>query len=129
MITGLEHFALSVHNLDRSVAFYRDLFDLQVVRILELPSESKLGEVVGMPNCTARVGHLERDGVMLELFEYQQPRGRPIPLEHKQADNGYIHLGFTSTDVRSDYRRLKEQGVRFFGEPVELRPNVWIVYF
>ena len=26
MITGIHHFALTVHDMDRSIAFYRDLF-------------------------------------------------------------------------------------------------------
>ena len=39
------------------------------------------------------------------------------------------HIGFVSTDVRADYARLKGQGVTFFGEPVEFRPGVWVVYF
>ena len=129
MITGPEHFALSVQDLDRSIEFYRDILGLQVLRVLEFPSESGLGEVVDMPGCVARIGHLKRGGIMLELFEYEQPRGRPIPPEQKQADSGYIHIGFASTNVRSDYQRLSEQGVRFFGEPIELRPKVWIVYF
>jgi hypothetical protein len=66
---------------------------------------------------------------MLELFEYLDPRGRPVFPERRQADHGLIHLGFTSIDVRADYSRLKNKGVSFFSEPVEFRPNVWIVYF
>ena len=40
-----------------------------------------------------------------------------------------IHLGFTSLDVRAEYSRLRKMGVTFFGEPLEFRPDVWIVYF
>jgi len=66
---------------------------------------------------------------MLELFEYTEPRGRGSPEDRSQADLGYIHAGFTSTDVRGDYAALSERGVAFIGEPVEFRPGVWIVYF
>jgi lactoylglutathione lyase len=129
MIRGIEHVALSVADLERSLAFYRDVMKLQLIRIIECPPEMGLGKVAGMPGCRARIAHLQSETAMLELFEYQYPLGRPIAGDRRQADRGLIHIGFTSDDVRTDYARLKERGVRFFGEPVEFRPGVWIVYF
>jgi len=76
-----------------------------------------------------RIAHLQAGETMFELFEYQEPRGKKIPPDHKQADHGLIHVGFTSTDVRSDYKRLQELGVQFFSEPIEFRPGVWLFYF
>ena len=129
MIISISHVAVSVKSLERSLAFYRDVMGLEVVRILECPPEKRLGDVVGMPGCAARIAHLKIGNDMLELFEYLDPRGRPIPEDRRQADNGWIHIGFASSDARADYARLKENGVRFIGEPTEFRPNVWIVYF
>ena len=126
---SLEHVALSVADLERSIAFYRDVIGLEVVRIIECPPEMGLGDITGMPGCRARIAHLQSGGAMLELFEYQDPRGRPLPPERRQADHGLIHLGFTSLDVRAEYSRLRKMGVTFFGEPLEFRPDVWIVYF
>ncbi len=130
MIKGLEHVALSVSDLERSIAFYRELLGLQLVRIIDCGEDSQLDEVVGMPGCLARIAHLESGKAMLELFEYTRPRGEPIPGgRRKQADLGHIHMGFSSDDVRADCARLKARGVEFLGEPVEFRPGVWIVYF
>jgi catechol 2,3-dioxygenase-like lactoylglutathione lyase family enzyme len=129
MISALDHVALSVKDLDRSLAFYRDLLGLEVVRVLDCPPDTHLDEVVGMPGCSARIAHLKLGEGMLEIFEYADPRGRPLPPGHRQADHGWVHLGFTSSDTRSDYERLRAQGVRFIREPLEFRPNVWICYF
>ena len=129
MITGLDHIALSVASLDRSLAFYRDLLGFEVIRIIECPPDRGLGEVVGMPGCTARIAHLQAGETMFELFEYSDPRGKNIPADHKQADHGFTHVGFRSTDARADYQHLKEHGVAFFSEPIEFRPGVWIFYF
>jgi len=129
MIKGIEHIGLSVSDLDRSVAFYRDILGLEVVRILEPSPDSPLEKVVGLPGCRARIAHMQSEKGMLELFEYITPRGKPIPIDHRQADNGFIHMGFTSTDARSDYRVLRENGVKFLSDPVEFRPGVWIFYF
>ena len=46
-----------------------------------------------------------------------------------EFQDGLIHIGFSSNDVRGDYERLKKEGVTFFGDPVEFRPQVWVVYF
>ncbi|MBN1834371.1 MAG: VOC family protein [Spirochaetales bacterium] len=130
MLKGLEHVGLSVSNLERSIAFYRDLLGLKLIRVLECGEESRLDEVVGIPGCVARIAHLESEKAMLELFEYVRPRGEGIPGgRRRQADLGHIHAGFTSDDVRGEYARLKGQGVEFLSEPVEFRPGVWIVYF
>lgn len=129
MIIRIDHIALSVKDMDRSLVFYRDIIGLEVVRVLKCSSETALGEVVGMPGCVARIAHLQQGNSMLELFEYRRPRGQPIPSDRKQADQGWIHMGFTSTDVRADYARLKTLGVQFLSEPIEFRPGVWIVYF
>lgn len=129
MITALDHMALSVRDLDRSLAFYRDLLGMEVIRVLDCPPSGRLGDVVGMPGCAARIAHLQKGRVMVELFEYRSPRGEAIPADRKQADLGWTHLGFASSDARGDYAELKARGVRFIGEPLEFRPGVWIVYF
>ncbi|TVQ21030.1 MAG: hypothetical protein EA382_14180 [Spirochaetaceae bacterium] len=129
MILRLEHAGLSVADLERSIAFYRDYLGMRVIRVIESGPEMPLGTIVGMPHATARIAHLELDGMMLELFEYTSPRGREIPEDRRQADHGLVHVGFTSTDTRADYAVLREKGVAFLSEPVEYRPNVWVVYF
>jgi catechol 2,3-dioxygenase-like lactoylglutathione lyase family enzyme len=129
MITNVDHVALSVASLDRSIAFYRDIIGFKVERILECGPEMRLGDVNGMPGSTARIAHLTLRNNMLELFEYQTPQGKRIPPDHKQADNGLIHLGLASTDARTDYEKLKEYGVKFLSEPIEFRSGVWIFYF
>lgn len=129
MITRVDHVALSVADLERSLSFYRDLLGFSVERIIESTPEKRLGDVVALPGCSARIAHLRRGDTMFELFEYLEPRGRPIRADETQADHGFIHACFRSTDTRADYARLKSRGVEFLGEPVEYRPGVWIVYF
>lgn len=129
MIKSVEHVALSVRNLERSIAFYTGVLGMDVVKQIEAGPEMHLGDIVGMPGCSARIAHLEYAGFMLELFEYTDPRGNPVPKERTQADHGFSHLGFVSTDALSDYAVLKEAGVEFIREPYEFRPGVWVVYF
>lgn len=129
MIQRFDHAAISVSNLERSLAFYRDVLGLELLRILEPDPSLPLGTVVGMPGARARIAHLMLGPTMIELFEYQQPVGHPMPDEARQADHGHIHFGLRSDDVLADAERLKQHGVQLLSEPVEFRPDVWIVYF
>jgi glyoxylase I family protein len=128
MIRQLEHMAVSVSDLDRSLAFYRDLLGFELIRVIEPRGDEKIGKIAGLAGAQTRIAHLKIGKNMLELFEYVQPRGRPIG-DRSQADLGCSHVGLRSDDARGDYRLLKAQGVAFVSEPVEFRPGVWVAYF
>lgn len=129
MITKLEHVALSVATLERSISFYRDILGFDLLRIIEPDPSLPLSAVVDMEGARARIAHLELGGQMLELFQYLDPEGKVIPPEQNQADNGFTHIGLTSTDARADHQILKDHGIRFYSDPIEFRPGVWLFYF
>ena len=110
MIESLEHVGLSVADLERSIAFYRDVLGFTLTRIVESPPAMPLGDVVGLPGCAARIAHLVLGGTMLEVFEYHDPEGRPIPPDRTQADRGFIHIGLRSSDTCADHARLAARG-------------------
>ncbi len=109
MITNLEHIGLSVSNLERSYDFYCKNLNCEIIRIIEANPELKLGKVVGLDGCSAMIAHLKAGE-------------NKIPKNHRQADLGFIHAGFTSTNVRDDYRRMKENGVRFMKNIISTFP-------
>ena len=129
MIVKLEHAAVGVSDMNRSIVFYCELLGFEFLRIIEPREDERLGVITGMPGAQARIAHLKLGDSMLELFEYKTPLGRALPENHRQADKGLIHFGIRSNDLRGDYRKLKEKGVSFISEPVEFRPGVWVVYF
>ena len=128
MTAVVDHVALSVSDLDTSIAFYRDLLGFELRRVIEVPPEMNLGAIAGLPACTARIAHLFQGEVMLELFHYLDPEGRPVG-DRTQADRGFSHVGFLCSDIRADIDRLRQAGVDLAGELVEFRPEVWVQYF
>ncbi len=126
MFHCIEHTALSVSDLERSLAFYRDLIGMRVVMEVDF-SDHVLGTVNGLTGCQAKVVHLKLGETVLELFQYREPVGRP--LERRQCDLGFIHIGFRVSDLRQHYADLKAKGVHFFSEPIQVRPGTFIVYF
>jgi|WetSurMetagenome_2_1015567.scaffolds.fasta_scaffold125518_2 catechol 2,3-dioxygenase-like lactoylglutathione lyase family enzyme len=129
MSLTIHHVALSVSSLDRSLAFYHDLLGFEVVRLIDCPTEGRLGDVAALPRASARLAHLALGGQMLELLEFTHPEGRAIPPDFTLADVGFSHICLATDDIEGDYRRLREAGVRFYTPPMEYRPGVRMAYF
>jgi len=91
---GINHFALSVQDLDRSIEFYQRTFGLP---------ELALGAAD-----TTRHAFLDFGYLVLELLESEN--GRPQPPGHGSL--GPFHLCFEVTDIKAECRRLEELGVQ-----------------
>jgi catechol 2,3-dioxygenase-like lactoylglutathione lyase family enzyme len=128
MLISVNHTAISVADMERSLAFYRDLLGMKVAMDVEGTSE-KLGVIVGLPGARARIVMLELDNQRIELFQYRTPVGKPMPEGMAQCDNGLTHIAFNVTDLDGIYEGLKEKGVRFYSEPQVLRGEMKVVYF
>jgi len=124
----IEHTALSVSDIERSLAFYRDLIGMRVVLEVDFDDET-LGAVNGLAGCKARVVHLKLGESVLELFQYRQPEGRAAARDLRQCDVGFIHIGFRVTDIHRHCAEMKAKGVHLFSDPMEIRPGTFIVYF
>jgi lactoylglutathione lyase len=124
-VTTLHHTGYTVDDLDRSLAFYRDLLGMEVVAQQEKEG-GYLAAIVGYPDAHVRMAHLRLagGGHVLELFEYLAPTGRAAaPL--RPRDVGTPHLCFAVDDVRAVYERLLAAGVdTFFSAPVEVDTGV-----
>ncbi|MCF6284884.1 MAG: VOC family protein [Candidatus Hydrogenedentes bacterium] len=125
----LEHVALSVSDMERSLGFYCGVLGFEIIRRIEAAPGEKLGTITAMPGCRAHIVHLMSGDFMFELFQYVEPEGNAISRDRNQADLGYNHIGFRSIDIHADYQQLKDRGVDFLSEPVEFRPGAWVVYF
>lgn len=66
------------------------------------------------------------EGVELVL----EPMSFPPAREYQKAlfDAGISATAFITRDIEAEYRRLKERGVRFRGEPVEMGPIKAVVF-
>lgn len=128
MIHTLEHVGLSVSDMNRSLKFYRDLLGMKLVMDIDA-SDDRIGRVVGMPGAKCRIVHLKLGDAVLELFEYSEPAGHNLANTIRQCDHALTHIGFEVDDFHRHVEELKTKNVQFLGEPVEFRPNVWILYF
>jgi len=128
MIHSLEHVALSVSDMERSLQFYRDFIGMEVVFEVDFDDE-RIGRITGMPGAKCKVVHLRLGDGTLELFQYLDPVGKRIPQKRLQCDQGFTHIGLKVTDIHRHVQELKERGIELLGELIEVRPNAWVVYF
>ncbi len=127
MFTRMDHVAMSVQDMDKCIAFYRDVIGFE--KVFDREFDVAMGKLIGIEGTRVRIVHLRFHENVLELFAYHYPQGRPPRPDRTQADYGLIHIGFMVEDFWGTYRYLVERGVKFLGEPVEIRPGVFVAYF
>ncbi len=121
MIRGIHHTAVSTPDMERALAFYRDLLGLVVVSDFTWPSGfSTADAITGLEDSSARVVMLRAGNAMIELFEFASPEPRPAEAGRPVCDHGITHICLDVVDVESEYRRLKDAGVVFHCEPQNL---------
>ena len=127
MFTRMDHVGISVKDMEKAIEFYREVIGMEVS--LDREVDAPLAQITGLEGARARIVHMRLGESIVELFDYKHPMGREPRPDHVQADYGLIHIGFMVEDFQNTYQNLKARGVQFLGEPVEIRPGVYVAYF
>jgi len=118
MILNTNHTSFTVSDVERSVAFYRDLLGFTLLSLAERPPEFA-GPATGIPGAHLKVAYLAAPGGhRLELIQYLNPPG--VKLDTRTNNVGSAHLALDVDDLRRVYGELRAKGVRFRGEPIEI---------
>ena len=129
MLHGIHHTAISTANLERSLAFYRDLLGFTVMLEAGWEKGFDAGDrVTGLKDSATRVAMLSAGNAMIELFEYESPTPSPADPNRPVHDHGITHICLVVSDLDAEYERLKDAGMRFHCPPQEFRPNVVLTY-
>lgn len=118
MLKGFHHAALSTPDLDRCLAFYRDIIGCQVVREFGWPRGVPAADAVtGLRDSAARAVMLRLGDSHLEVFEFSSPPPRPAEGDRPACDHGISHICLEVTDIQTEYQRLQAAGMRFHCPP------------
>ncbi|MFD1571954.1 VOC family protein [Halorubrum laminariae] len=99
------HVGVTVSDLDRAIGFYTDTFGLDLVAEFSVGGEA-FAEAVDVDGASAAFAHLDADGAIVELVEYD-PEGEPAP-DPELNRPGAIHLGLSVDDVEAFYADLDD---------------------
>lgn len=122
MIKAIDHIGIMVDNIQKSTDFYTDVLGF-LVEMKEEIAEAGLSAVI-----------LEKNGSKIELMEC---RGKKVPkrLEVAKIKLGGLaipiddHLAFSVEDMESTANELKEKGIVFDLEPMQLKGGMKLASF
>jgi len=117
MITGIHHTSFTVSNLDRSLAFYRDILGMELVVERDVTGDY-MADLMGFENLHIRLVFLKIGEELLELIEYLSPSGNIV--NTKKNNPGTAHICFRIKDLLSLYKKLVLSGVCVESEPVAI---------
>ena len=117
MITGISHVGISVANLERSIAFYRDLLGLSLIQEVSMRG-ANYDAIMALKGTEGRIAVLRTGNLEIELLEFQLPPSRPIAPGHHVSDQGISHFAIHVEDIAGLYARLQAAGVRVHSAPV-----------
>jgi catechol 2,3-dioxygenase-like lactoylglutathione lyase family enzyme len=114
----MDHVGLSVVDLDRSIAFYRDALGMELVGESQFDGE-QYSRLLGLPDVRGRVALLRKAGMQLELFQFLHPV--PAGADHARpvSNHGITHFGIAVDDMEGAYRRLESAGAVFHCPPLD----------
>ena len=131
-ILGQYHTGFVVENLEASLHFYIDILGLKIEREPATQSGEWISDVVGLKNIELKMAFVGvGDGHSIELFEYLKPTGKKREDMDKVFLPGSAHCAFIVDDIRSWFKKLKENNVKILsnGEPtLRDKPYPWARY-
>jgi glyoxylase I family protein len=104
------HIGICVSDLERSIAFYRDVLGFtEVARRLNV-TDAGSANLLDFPQMDVELVYLERDGIRIELLGYRVPE--PQALDDRRPMNlvGLTHLAFRVSDLDDLCRRIELGG-------------------
>lgn len=118
------HYGVTVSDLDRAVAFYRDVLGLDVLAEFSVGG-TEFATGVGVDGASADFVHLDAGDTRIELVEYE-PKGETRS-ENDLNQPGAKHLGLSVDDVEAVYEELPDD-VETISEPQTTESGTTILF-
>ena len=118
IVTKLDHIAVTVSSLERSLPFYTGVLGLREVERHLLEGET-ISTMAGKPGVIMQVVRLaapDTPTILVDLQEYVQPKGCVSNAMLGMANHS--HFCFGVSNLQTTYQELKEKGVEFVSASV-----------
>lgn len=124
-ILTADHTGITVSNLERSLAFWRDVIGFELSHRTHQAGELA-GEITGVPGAEISLAVVKAPGGhKIELLEYEKPADRNRHLEFRPCDVGHVHVALTVDDLDVVLNAIAASGWNGAGTPQILKsgPN------
>ncbi len=117
-ILAADHTGITVTNLERSLAFWRDVLGFELSHRPHQTGQLA-SEITGVPGAEISIAVLKGYGHKIELLEYLAPadRKRVVP---QPCDVGSVHVAFVVDDLDALLTTIEGSGWKAAGEPQTL---------
>jgi catechol 2,3-dioxygenase-like lactoylglutathione lyase family enzyme len=114
--------AVTVGDLNRSVAFFTDVLEFRRISEVEVagPEYEHLEGVFGI---RMRVATLALGDERLILAQFLTPRGKPFPFDSRANDRWFQHIAIVVSDMDRAYARLLEYRVEYASTAPQTLPR------
>jgi catechol 2,3-dioxygenase-like lactoylglutathione lyase family enzyme len=110
----VNHIGVTVPDLDATVAWYREMFEIEPVFYVG-GSGAEVEAAVEVAGAEIQAAFFLFGNVGVEFLEYRSPQGRDFEL--RNCDTGATHVCFEVDDIQATYERLSAKGVHFNSPP------------
>lgn len=124
-ILAADHTGITVSNLERSVAFWRDVIGFELSHTAHQTGEMA-EQITGIAGAEIRLAVLKTpSGHKIELLEYLAPPERRDRSVLQPCDVGFVHLALVVDDLENILNAIHRSGWKAAGKPQTLRlgPN------
>lgn len=128
MIKGMHHVGISVRNLERSIAFYTELLGMEIAALTFTLHGADLEQIMALPALQGRMCVVRKGSLLIELFEFTQPKPLARDANYPVNHHGISHFGIEVDDVEATYQQLSAAGVRFHSPVMSFQRGVKATY-
>ena len=124
-IITADHTGITVSNLERSLAFWRDVLGFELSHRAHQTGELA-AEITGVPGAEISLAVLKAPGGhKIELLQYLAPADRKQHVDLRPCDVGSAHVALTVDNLDAILNQIAASGWRTAGKPQTLRsgPN------
>ncbi|HEX2659103.1 MAG TPA: VOC family protein [Polyangia bacterium] len=121
LVDAVDAVGITVGDLDRSIAFFRDVLSFSVAE----PEESSgpaVEQLTGVFGAHVRSARLRLGEQAIVLTQFLTPRGRPVPAGGHSNDRSFQHVAIVVADMDRAYRHLREHHVPFVSTEPQTLP-------
>jgi catechol 2,3-dioxygenase-like lactoylglutathione lyase family enzyme len=119
-ILAADHTGITVSNLERSLAFWRDVLGFELSHRVDQKGELA-AEITGVPGAEISLAVLKAPGGhKIELLQYLAPANRRQHIELRPCDVGSVHVALTVDNLDAVLEKIVASGWKAGRKPQTL---------
>lgn len=118
-ILAADHTGITVSDLERSLAFWRDVLGFELSHRAH-QSGPMASEITGVAGAEISLAVVKAPGHKIELLQYHAPPDRKLENEFRSCDVGAVHVALTVDDLEAVIDKIAAAGWEAAGRPQTL---------